>query len=276
VRVAAEDQPALAALAGRAALAVTLEPEVVVAGGPLRRLALVGLPALVTLDAAGLRAALTGDGAAVPASVAPAFEAYWEDEVRPVFDAGRRPPIVAGFERFAALAALPCGDALELVRDPGGLETAVLAHVLGAETFDTLEPIAWEAVGRDVYLVHARELVAELGAVIAGRRLAEIPELVANLPGLATAVRGLDPHLPADEAEDVASALLGAALTAAFADAGWEVEALPGEPVTCVRGDEAIAPQRVIAALHGGTRRGEEWRADAARLGLADRALAAG
>jgi hypothetical protein len=152
----------------------------------------------------------------------------------------------------------------------------VLAHVLGAETFDTLAPIAWEAVGREVYLVHARELLAELGATLTGTRVAGIPELVADLPGLAAALRELDDDLPADEAEELASALLGAALTVAFAAAGWEVEALPGEPVTCVHGDEAIAPQRVIAALHEGTRSGEEWRVDAVRLGLADLGLAAG
>jgi hypothetical protein len=274
VRVAAEDQPALAAAVGRATLYVTLEPEVVVTRGPLRRAALVGLPALAVLDEAAVRAALAGEAAA-PDSVAAAFEAYWADEVGPVFDAGRRPPIVAGFRRYAALVGLPRGDALGLVRDVDRLETAVLAHVLGAETFDTLAPIAWEAVGIEVYLVHARELVAELGAALAGSRVAGIPELVADLPGLAAALRELDDHLPADEAEELASALLGAALTVAFADAGWEVEALPGEPVTCVHGDEAIAPQRVIAALHEGTRSGEEWRVDAERLSLADRALGA-
>jgi hypothetical protein len=160
------------------------------------------------------------------------------------------------------------GDALGLVADPAALETRILEHLLGPEDFDDFTPVAWGDVGMVVYVERARAMAEHFAPVLAGSTVGGLGDAVADLDRLAGEVRRID-DVGVDDAEAVAGMLLVAGLTAALADAGWRVEAPPGEPVTCHRGDERVGPSEVLEALETGDLAAPDWRARTEALGLA-------
>ena len=238
---------------------------------------------------------------------APAFDAYWRTEVAPVLQMGFRPPLAAGFaefaaapvvietaqrelerdmaqgktspydshpslpERIAAVATLPPGDpddspaAIELLADPPALELRLLKSLSG-EDADGLAPVVWDRIGEDVYLVHARGRAERQSAVLSGYSLAELPEALAAAPGVLIDSGAAKPK----DASAHAIEALAAGLTVALAGAGWHVEAPPGRPVLCRRGEEAIVPREIVAQLQDGALPAADWRTRAAALGIAD------
>jgi hypothetical protein len=152
-----------------------------------------------------------------------AFDGYWMNEVVPVLDAKRRPPIAEGFRRFiaddgverqakeilerelaegttspydshpslpariAAVQELPAGEpdasppAISLIDDPDTLERATLDMLLGDQAGD-FQPIAWEEVGRGVYLGRARHLIGEFPEVVRDLTLGGLPEAIERIP----------------------------------------------------------------------------------------------
>ncbi len=241
---------------------------------------------------------------------APAFDAYWEHEVAAVLGAGRRPPVVAGFaaflrtsaidqaassflddqmkektdpydshpslsERLAALEDCAPGDAddsppaLDLVRDPETLERELLAALVHPEAAD-LPALAWDDVGREIYLERARALTGEHGEVLGDATVAELGDRAQELGPLAGRLQQREPELPPEAAADFAATLLAEALLVALADAGWTVDAGLAEPVTACRGDESVDPYEVVGKLRQDTAAADEWRERAAGLGIAD------
>lgn len=235
-------------------------------------------------------------------ALAPGFDAYWEEEVAPVLEAGQRPPLLAGFasfvgnerieaaakaqldqvlaeesgaydshpslaQRIAALAGHPAGAADDsppahaLLDDEPALERAALAP-LGE--VDALAPVDWDEVGERVWVARYRELVAHFEPELDGMALGD----AAASPGaLATAIGHRHRELIGAPADMLARKLLMAQLTLAFVDAGWRVQALPGDPLTVVRDGERVAPGELLAALETGELTPAEWRERAAAFG---------
>jgi hypothetical protein len=168
------------------------------------------------------------------------FERYWRGWVVPVLEAGHRPPVIAGWLRYADVE-----DATPLAGDLAELE----AELLGGERARDLVPISWERVGAAVVLEQARERAA--AADLAGATVADLADLAAwGRP---------------DEAE-----VLGDALLVALAGAGWEVHAMPGDGVFAVDEGASVAPYGLVPALATGEESGAEWDAFAADVGIAE------
>jgi heat shock protein HtpX len=244
---------------------------------------------------------------------APAFDAYWEHEVSAVLMAGRRPPVVAGFgtyvhsraieraadeflehqleestdrydshpslsERIAAVDACPPGEpdgsspAMTLLRDPEGLETALLVALFGEEAAD-LPTLAWDDVGREVYLARAHALCAAHGEVLGDATVADLADLTQNLGRIAGQLQNREPELPPEAAPDFAATLLAEALLVALERDGWTVETALGEPLTARRGGEALDPFEVVGGLRGDGVAIAGWRERATELGIADLSL---
>jgi len=249
---------------------------------------------------------------------APAFDAYWMNEVVPVLDAGRRPPIGEGFtafihsnaveraatehlereltevvtdpydshpslaERVAAVQDCPAGapddspPADELLHDPVALETAQAAFLFGDEAAAKLRQVDWDAVGGEVYLERARGLVSAHGELLGSATAGRLDTLVGDIGRLAGRLQQREPDLPVEQATDFAAALIASGLLVALEGDGWSVEAPPGEPVICRRGDESVAPYVVVAELREGSVSVEAWRERAAALGVGELVLGAG
>jgi hypothetical protein len=101
--------------------------------------------------------------------------------------------------------------------------------------------------------------------VLTGYSLAELPEALEAAPGVLVD----SGDAPRKEAAARAVDAVTAGLTAALAGAGWHVEAPPGEPVRCRRGDDALVPWDVVRQVQAGKLPAGDWRARAAALGIA-------
>jgi heat shock protein HtpX len=245
----------------------------------------------------------------------PSFGAYWENEVAAVLSAGRRPPVVAGFstylrsdmidraagefleqqlqektdrydshpslgERIEALQVCPPGDAddsppaLSLLREPETLERDLVAALVHPEAAE-LPELAWDDVGREVYLERARALCAEHGEVLGDATVADLAKLAQELGPIAGRLQEREPELPPEAAPDFAATLLAEALLVALAGAGWTVEAGLAEPVTARRGDERLNPYEVVATLREDDVAAAGWRERASLLGISELPLRA-
>jgi hypothetical protein len=244
------------------------------------------------------------------AGYGPAFDAYWDNEVAAVLMAGRRPPVVSGFgafvhssaieqasrslleqrlegttdrydshpslsERLAALEHCAPGEpddsppALSVLREPEAVETALLAALFGPEAAE-LPAVAWDDVGREVYLERARTLASEQAASLGAAKVGELGDLAQDLARIAGPLQRHEPDLAPEAAPEFAATLLAEALLVALADAGWTVEAPLAEPVTARRGDERLNPYEVMGKLREDQAAAVGWRERAATLGIAD------
>lgn len=240
----------------------------------------------------------------------PAFDAYWEHEVAAVLQAGRRPPVVAGFATY--LRADPIDQAatdflqrqLEEKTDPYDSHPSLSERLAALEDCAPGEPddsspaldlvrdpdalerallselvhpevaelptLAWGDVGRDVYLERARGLCAAHGEVLGEAKVAELGDLAQNLGPIAGRLQEREPELTPEAALDFAATLLAESLLVALAGGGWTVDAGLAEPVTAFRGDERLNPYEIVARLREDAVAAPGWRERAANLGIAD------
>jgi heat shock protein HtpX len=247
----------------------------------------------------------------------PSFDAYWDHEVSAVLSAGKRPPVVAGFgtflrsasiekaaddflerqlaertdpydshpslfERIAAVEDCPPGDAdqsqpaMALVRDPEALETEMLVAHFGPEAGE-LPRLAWDDVGREIYLARARSFASEHGDLLGDAVVGDLGELAQEnrLEQLGGSLRRRIDDLPHDAGPALAASLLGDAFTVALAEHGWAVEARLGEPVTATRGAECLEPYGVVPESAESGTAAAGWRERAEGLGIAELPLRA-
>jgi Zn-dependent protease with chaperone function len=242
---------------------------------------------------------------------APAFDAYWANEVAPLLAVGRRPPVGEGFgafvrapaiadaagvrlrlaleqggtdsqpsltERIAAVQDCPPGEpdlsgvAAALVSDPLALEAAQATHLFGPGA-GNLQPVGWHAVGAEVYLERARRLVDAHGELLGDATAGDLDAMVDRLGHVAGALQRREPDLEVEHARDFAAALMADGLLVALSEHGWSVEAPPAEPVVCRRGADAVPPHAVVHELREGRLTGTAWRDRADALGIARLAL---
>ncbi len=179
-------------------------------------------------------------------------------------------------ERLAALDRLPPGvlpaaedaPALGLLDRLPGLETDLLGAMAGPAKIRKLKPVAWDAVGGEVYLPMWTEHVGKHAAILKGVTAAGLPEAMADLPALGRRL-GAGAKAPKDEAAGRAVALLGAALALALVREGWTLRAEPGAAVSLRKGDAAVEPFKAVEELGTNTLDPAVWRARCDELGIA-------
>ena len=234
---------------------------------------------------------------------APAYDSYFNTEVIPLLQAGRRPPLASGFSRFMTaeevqeagrryaeslreektdaydshpslrerLAALgfdaiegdasPSPDpAAHLLRDREAVERGVLETLFGTEAVGELKPIDWEQVGAEVVRGNYERLVNDFGSVFEGQTIGHATEALSDLENTADRLRRPHDDMPMEAARGLAVATPAAATALALLDRGWELEALPGEPAICRRGDEQREPFGDAEAVADGKLDAAAWR----------------
>jgi heat shock protein HtpX len=250
---------------------------------------------------------------------APAFDAYWQQDVVPALSSGTRPPLAEGFSRFAgtesvqqtaerlveqelaegrthpydshpslaeriaAVERFPAGQAddspqaISLIEDPQELEAAQVEFLFGAEARAQLERIAWEDAGDRIYVPGYEGLVREYAWLVEDVTFASLPATATRLHHTGDELRRRVDDLSSDDAPELAAAVFGAAAVLALRHHGWSVEALPGHPVLCHRGEAAVAPHAMIAAMRDPVSFDRaQYDADLEEHGIAGIALADG
>lgn len=185
-------------------------------------------------------------------------------------------------ERIAALQDLPTvridegaeAPAISLLEDLPAVERELLGYLL-VDPSKVLggEVIEWSDVGRRVYAGLSRETAEQHAESFKGLTAGTIPGDIqvlawhANkaLPQLATK--------PAGERAQIAGQLLAQILVHRLVEAGWTLEALPGEPVVAVRDEQRFTPAPLLMQLARGEIDQAAWRAECERHGIADLAL---
>jgi Zn-dependent protease with chaperone function len=181
-------------------------------------------------------------------------------------------------ERLAALESLPQGEvpaedppAMSLLNDVTELESAILTVMAGPEKVRAMRPVEWESVGAQALLPKWEEVVREHRQVLAGITPMALPEVVRDLSGFGSMLVGPDDQMPddPDDLRDAAIGVLGAGLLVGLHDRGWQVSALPGEAVACVREGSRIEPFKAIHQLASGQLEGAAWRQTCETEGIA-------
>ncbi|HKT61348.1 MAG TPA: M48 family metallopeptidase [Gemmatimonadales bacterium] len=185
-------------------------------------------------------------------------------------------------DRVAALAELPPGDsdgedppAFTLLDAPDRVESTLIAFLGGAQA-QPLQSVTWEDVGERVWMPFWRARAKAHAAGLAGLTPADAPTYAADLPGLAVRlemVAGGEDPTPAHGQQ--AGWIVAVALATALHDRGWNLRALPGEPVVLERDGVAIHPFSLFNDLATEQLATATWLADCLRLGVADLDLGA-
>jgi hypothetical protein len=178
-------------------------------------------------------------------------------------------------ERIEALQACPPGDddgsppAVSLLREPERLERELLAVLVHPEAAE-LPALAWDDVGREVYLERARALCGRHGDLLGEATVADLGDRARALGPIAGQLQQREPELPPEAAGDFAVTLLAEALLVALAEAGWAVEAGLAEPVTAWRDGERLDPYEIVATLREDAVAAAGWRDRATALGIGE------
>ncbi len=185
-------------------------------------------------------------------------------------------------ERIAALQDLPAGrvvdgaeaPAISLLEDLPAVERELLGYLL-VDPRKVLggEAIEWADVGRRVYASLSRETAEEHAKSFEGLTAGTIPGDVEVLAWHANKALPRLASKPAAERAQIAAQLLAQILLHRLVEAGWTLEALPGEPVAAVRDEQRFAPAPLLVRLARGEIDQAAWRAECERHGIADLAL---
>lgn len=189
-------------------------------------------------------------------------------------------------ERIAAVQALrtqapvdpasPGDDApaITLLEDLPAVERELLGHLLvdPSKVLDC-EAIEWSDVGRRVYASLSQKAAEHHAKSFEGLTAGTIPDDVETLAWHANQALPELARQPAAERAVIAGQLLTQILLHRLVEAGWTLEALPGEPVVAIRDEQRFAPGPSLAKLVRGELDQAQWRAECEQHGIADLAL---
>jgi heat shock protein HtpX len=184
-------------------------------------------------------------------------------------------------QRLTAVGAGPDDDppalgppAATLLRDHAALERDLVRALVGDDTADELRPVGWEEV-QPVWFERQQSTVAELGALLQGRSLSEVPALAADLTMLATELGAAGPDDVPDMADALSDAhgLLSAATVVALVREGFSFDAAVGEPISCTRDEHRFTPYDDLAGIAAGEVRPDALSHRLAAAGVADAPL---
>jgi heat shock protein HtpX len=238
-----------------------------------------------------------------------ANDLYWNQEVKPVLEAGFVPPISLGFpmylsapsmqglaslsfagddegdphdthpplqQRIAALQELSDVSTMldekaasELVANLPELERRLAQFITSA----SLRPIEWNNVGPHVYPPKWRSVVLRHKRALAGLSLGTVPQAIRDLPSFSS--QFLDPPgilLNREQRKMMAVSVLGAALALVLYDAGWQLNAIPGY-LEFNRNGAKVEPFAFVGSLASGDTTPEQWLAFCDEAGITNEQL---
>jgi len=171
-------------------------------------------------------------------------------------------------ERIAAVEHLPAGDisrddppATTLLADVPALENQLLATLVNPDAAGKLKPIDWREVCARVYLPQWTALLKANPDVLSGVTPESLPQLAADAKTFGKRCKDHAGEKPDDEhAEDLAGAVVGAALSVLLASRGAKADAMPGQPITVTVGSTTIEPLTVLRSLAQGSLSAEAWQ----------------
>ena len=137
---------------------------------------------------------------------------------------------------------------LTLLENSQALEAAALGMLLPNGSIANLVSMPWEKVGT-AYKALWRDFVLEYTGLLEGYTAAGLPELLQQIPRLASQMR--DPKgmlLTREQRADRAVRLLATSLSLALADHGWEIRSQPGN-FGFLRGGEKLVPHDLVALV---------------------------
>jgi len=237
-------------------------------------------------------------------AIAPAYDAYWRNEVVPILEKGRRPPIGSGFSRFLGVPAVahavseamtspPVSQAnpydthpplserlralgqLDAIQAPEGDDPAIglLGDVPGAERAliglmlkpgVSLEELAWEDVGRDIFPPFRAKILEEQPEIAAVSPL-EVPELLRQPSSLVARLNNVS-EIPTERHAAAANFFVRAVLGHGMVVAGWDVRSLPGSPIEFIREEQTVSLDSLAESARASDT--QEWVARLAELGV--------
>jgi heat shock protein HtpX len=154
--------------------------------------------------------------------------------------------------------------AASLVDGAASVEGSALAAVSSVEHVSALKPLPWEASFAAIWQPFFRTQIADFADVLAGSRVADLPQLADRVREAATARF----DSAKSEERDPTSDVLGAALVLALAREGWSIEALPGELVATSSPGGQVKPFRLVDDLLAGDLDEAGWRDMCLQKGL--------
>jgi Zn-dependent protease with chaperone function len=235
-----------------------------------------------------------------------AYHTYWHSELVPVMQAGFRPPLAAGFGRYASSPEmLRVIDAVvnheeqegetdpfdthpslrdrlaALERQPSGSPgdsrpaASLLRNIDECERrlfsalgpeLSNLKPLDWPRVSNEVYVPIWRARIKQHGALLRQFTCANPPATEKDLARIGGGIAAPD---ASDQARiSAAWRLVIAAYALAMLPLGWSVETLPGDEALLRRGGEEFRPFSELAAIIQGRTTLAAWRERCIALGI--------
>jgi Zn-dependent protease with chaperone function len=225
------------------------------------------------------------------------WQGYLSSEVTPMLNAGFLPQLLEGFRHFEAawnaratdneqddaeseraspydshptlaerLAALGVAEpkvselvgSLDLLDLTGDAEEYVLRQMLKDPKLP-LKPLAWAAAGRELWLPRFRNTLAPFQSAFARTKPEDLPGVVARVDEWADRLRvGLALYSGEAKRRHVVG-MFGTWFVVHLADLGFDIEALPGQPVRASRGAVILEPFNEITRLFEGKTNGAAW-----------------
>jgi hypothetical protein len=187
-------------------------------------------------------------------------------------------------ERIAAVKNMPnnetTGDdlpAISLLGDVEGLEARLLSAIAPEASAQVLPPLAWDDVGRKIWVPAWEACIGKYAEVLAGSTPSALPELLQNADAFALRLRQCDGEdLTPEQRQQHIIGTLGIALAVALSRNGWQPHVLPGDDVVCERNGILIKPLDVVPKLASGELTPDAWRKFCVDAGIAALDLGAG
>jgi hypothetical protein len=121
-----------------------------------------------------------------------------------------------------------------------------------------------------VYLPQWTSLVQANTAALSGVTPESLPQLVADLKSFGLRLRTPDGEKPDEEnAEGLASAVLGSVLTVLLVSRGGKVQSEPGQAVRVTVGSTTIETFGILKSFSDSKLTAEEWQRQCQELGIA-------
>jgi Zn-dependent protease with chaperone function len=235
-----------------------------------------------------------------------AYHSYWYSELVPVMQAGFRPPIAAGFERYTSrpemlrlLDTVVQHEEKEAKTDPYDTHPSLGDRVAALQRQPTrprvdsrpaasllrnvdecerrlfaavggalsnLKPVDWAGVSDTVYVPMWRARLKQHGLLLREYTCTNPPATDKELRQIGAGILSAT----ADEAARVSAAwrLIVAAYALALVARGWVPETLPGEEAVLRRDAEEFRPFSELTALIHGRTTVDAWRERCVRLGI--------
>jgi heat shock protein HtpX len=187
-------------------------------------------------------------------------------------------------ERIAALHNVPDGEttgndllAISLLGDVAGLEAHLISATANESTPQALPLLAWDDVGRKIWVPAWEAYVEKYAEVLAGTTPRALPTLSQNLDALSHRLRECDGEdLGPEQRHQQAMATLGVALAVTLSRNGWDPHVLPGDDVVCERNGTLIRPLDIVPKLAAGELTPTAWHELCVGSGIAELELGRG